>query len=186
MRHDLIIYTMYMHTDSAQVSQCHHMPSKWACGWVDRVLDQDQNFWFLIPTTGHIEVPGKFSPAQFTQLSTWTWQGPPSRNGYLVHRAKVGSTVAGCHRRPLQGVMVNGRLIIPHICSDLKTNTYYLYLLLPPNHYFIGSCSLLLFDVNYLIRCHGNMKYNTVLFCSISYNPLSLVANCSFHLMQIV
>ena len=28
---------------------------------------------------------------------------PPSHNGYLVHRSKIGSTAAGCHRHPLTG-----------------------------------------------------------------------------------
>ena len=29
--------------------------------------------------------------------------GPPSRNGYLVHRARVGSIVAGCCVRTAKG-----------------------------------------------------------------------------------
>ena len=44
---------------------------------------------------------------------------PPSHNGYLVHRSKGGSVLAGCHRLPLPG-KVNGRLIVCIYAHTLK------------------------------------------------------------------
>ena len=46
---------------------------------------QDQKVWGLIPNA---EVLGRLRIPHFL--------GPPSHNGYLVHRSKVGSIAAGC------------------------------------------------------------------------------------------
>ena len=60
-----------------------------ACGLVDRVLDSrseglgvDSQCWPCVEVSGKLCIPHCL--------------GPPSRNGYLVHRSKVGSIVAGC------------------------------------------------------------------------------------------
>ena len=60
-----------------------------ACGLVDRALDStseslgfDSQCWPCVVVSGQIRIPQCFSP--------------PSRNGYLVHRSKIGSIVAGC------------------------------------------------------------------------------------------
>ena len=58
-------------------------------GQVDRALDSrseglgfDPQFWPCVEVSGKLRIPQCL--------------GPPSRNGYLVHRSKVGSIVAGC------------------------------------------------------------------------------------------
>ena len=60
-----------------------------ACGLVDRALDSrseglgfDSQCWPCVEVLGKLRIPHCF--------------GPPSRNGYLVHRSKVVSIVAGC------------------------------------------------------------------------------------------
>ena len=60
-----------------------------ACGLVNRALDSrseglgfDSHCWPCIVVLGKLCIPHCFSP--------------PSRNGNLVHRSKVGSIVAGC------------------------------------------------------------------------------------------
>ena len=60
-----------------------------ACGLVDRALDSrseglgfDSQCWSCVEVLGKLCIPHCL--------------GPPSRNGYLVHRSKVGSIVAGC------------------------------------------------------------------------------------------
>ena len=60
-----------------------------ACGLVDGVLDsrsEDLRFnslcWPCVDVSGKLRIPHCL--------------GPPSCNGYLVHRSKVGSIVAGC------------------------------------------------------------------------------------------
>ena len=60
-----------------------------ACGRVDRALDSrseglgfDSQCWPCVEVSGKLRIPHCFSP--------------PSRNGYLVHRSKVGSMAAGC------------------------------------------------------------------------------------------
>ena len=53
--------------------------------------------------------------------------GLSSSFGYLVHRFKVRSIVAGCQRRSLPGEVMGaaGNVIIHmYICSDLKTFTF--------------------------------------------------------------
>ena len=49
---------------------------------------------------------------------------PPSCKGYLVHRSKVGSIVAGCYTRLLPGYVKDRLIIFIIICSDLKTLTF--------------------------------------------------------------
>ena len=60
-----------------------------ACGPVDRALDArseglglDSQCWPYVEVSGKLCIPHCL--------------GPPSRNGYLVHRSKVGSIVADC------------------------------------------------------------------------------------------
>ena len=60
-----------------------------SCGLVDRVLDSrseglgvDSQCWLCVEVSG--------------ELCISHCLGPPSRNGYLVHRSNVGSIVAGC------------------------------------------------------------------------------------------
>ena len=60
-----------------------------ACGPVDRALHSrseglgfDSQCWPCVANSGKLCIPHCL--------------GPPSRNGYLVHRSKVGSIVAGC------------------------------------------------------------------------------------------
>ena len=60
-----------------------------ACGLVDKALDSrseglgfDSQCWPCVAVLGKLCIPHCL--------------GPPSRNGYLVHRSKVGSIVAGC------------------------------------------------------------------------------------------
>ena len=60
-----------------------------ACGKVDGALDSrseglgfDSQCWPCVEESGKLRIPHCLSP--------------PRRNGYLVHRSKVGSTVAGC------------------------------------------------------------------------------------------
>ena len=60
-----------------------------ACGLVDRALDSrseclgfDSQCWPCLEVLGKLHIPHCL--------------GPPSRNGYLVHRSQVGSIVAGC------------------------------------------------------------------------------------------
>ena len=60
-----------------------------ACGSVDRALDSrsealgfDSQCWLCVEVSGKLRIPHCL--------------GPPSRTGYLVHRSKVGSIVAGC------------------------------------------------------------------------------------------
>ena len=60
-----------------------------ACGLVDTALDSkseglgfDSQCWPCVKVSGKLCIP--------------CCLGPSSRNGYLVHRYKVGSTVAGC------------------------------------------------------------------------------------------
>ena len=67
-----------------------------ACGQVDRALESrseglgfDSQCWPCVEVSAKLCIPHCL--------------GPPSRNGYLVHRSKVGSIVAGCRRRPLPG-----------------------------------------------------------------------------------
>ena len=57
------------------------------CGPVDRALDSRSEgvrsqCWLCIEVLGKLRIPHCL--------------GPPSHNGYLVHRSKVGSIVAGC------------------------------------------------------------------------------------------
>ena len=59
-----------------------------ACGKVDRALDSrseglgfDSHYWPCVEVVGKLHIPYCL--------------GPPSRNGYLVDRSKVGSIVAG-------------------------------------------------------------------------------------------
>ena len=59
-----------------------------ACGLVDRALDSrseglgfDSQCWPCVEVSGTLCIPHCLCP--------------PSRNGYLVHRSKVGSIVAG-------------------------------------------------------------------------------------------
>ena len=61
----------------------------WGCGPVDRALDSrseglgsDSQCWPCVEVSGKLRIPHCL--------------GPPSRNGCLVHRSKVGSIVAGC------------------------------------------------------------------------------------------
>ena len=59
---------------------------------------------------------------------------PPSHNGYLVHRSKVGSIVAVCHRYPLPRILryiVTALLIFWQIYSDFKTNIFTFYCCIP-------------------------------------------------------
>ena len=60
-----------------------------ACGPVDRALDSsseglgfDSKCWPCVEVSGKLRIPHCL--------------GPPSHNGYLVHRSKVGSIAAGC------------------------------------------------------------------------------------------
>ena len=59
-----------------------------SCGQVDRALDSrsglefDSQCWPCVEVSGKLRIPHCL--------------GPPIRNGYLVHRSKVGSIVAGC------------------------------------------------------------------------------------------
>ena len=60
-----------------------------ACGPADSALDSrseglgfDSQCWPCVEVSGKLRIPHCL--------------GPPSRNGYLVHRSKVGSIVAGC------------------------------------------------------------------------------------------
>ena len=60
-----------------------------SCGSVDRVLDPrseglgfDSQCWACVEVLGKLRIPHCLSP--------------PSCNGYLVHRPKVGSIVVGC------------------------------------------------------------------------------------------
>ena len=61
-----------------------------ACGPVDRALNSrsdglgfDCHCWPCVEVLGKLHIPHCL--------------GPPSRNGYLVHRSKVGSISAGCN-----------------------------------------------------------------------------------------
>ena len=69
---------------------CHkHVVFMGACGLVDRVLNsKSQGLGFDFQCWPHVGVSGKPCIPQCL--------GPPSCNGYLVHRSKVGSIVAGC------------------------------------------------------------------------------------------
>ena len=60
-----------------------------ACGQVDRALDSrseglvfDFQCWPCVEVSGKLRIPHCL--------------GPPSHDGYLVHRSRVGSIVAGC------------------------------------------------------------------------------------------
>ena len=62
---------------------------KRVCGKVDRMLDSrseglgsDSQCWPCVEVLGKLRIPHCL--------------GPTSHNGYLVHRSKVGSIVAGC------------------------------------------------------------------------------------------
>ena len=59
-----------------------------ACGQVDRALDSRSGLGFDSQCWSCVEVSGK--------LCIPHCLGPPSHNGYLVHRSKVGPIVAGC------------------------------------------------------------------------------------------
>ena len=60
-----------------------------ACGPVDRALDsRSEGLRFDSQCWPWVEVSGKHCIPHCL--------GPPSHNGYLVHRSKVGSIVAGC------------------------------------------------------------------------------------------
>ena len=66
-----------------------HCGSMHICGLVDRALDSrseglgfDSQCWPCVEVLGKHRIPHCL--------------GPPSRNGYQVHRSKVGSIVAGC------------------------------------------------------------------------------------------
>ena len=66
-----------------------HFASVGACGLVGRAmysrlegLGFDSHCWPCVEVLGKLRIPHCL--------------GPPSRNGYLVHRSKVGSIVAGC------------------------------------------------------------------------------------------
>ena len=66
-----------------------HIGRLTTCGPVDRALDSrseglgiDSQCWPCVEVSGKLCIPHCL--------------GPPSRNGYLVHKSKVGSTVAGC------------------------------------------------------------------------------------------
>ena len=60
-----------------------------ACGPVDRALDsRSEGLGFDSQCWPCVEVSGKLRFAHCL--------GPNSRNGYLVHRSKVGSIIAGC------------------------------------------------------------------------------------------
>ena len=62
-----------------------------ACDQVDRAYDsRSEGLGFNSQCWPYVEVSGKLRILHFF--------GPPSRNGYLVHRSKVGSIVAGCCR----------------------------------------------------------------------------------------
>ena len=109
-----------------------------ARGQVDRALDSrseglgfDPQCWLCVEVSGKLRIPHCL--------------GPPSRNGYLVHRSKVGSIVAGCRRRPLPG----GRYSLRNMLNvDIWTLNRYLYLLcsFTTRHGRIGSC--------YFLQCH--------------------------------
>ena len=59
-----------------------------ACGQVVRALDsRSESLRFDSQCWSSVEVPGKLRIPHYL--------GPPSRNGYKVHRSKVRSIVAG-------------------------------------------------------------------------------------------
>ena len=82
------------HGQYIRVLQCHGVVGAvlvyvGACGQVDKALDSrsvglrlDSQCWPCVEVSGKLRIPHCLSP--------------PSRNGYLVHRSKVGSIVAGC------------------------------------------------------------------------------------------
>ena len=77
--------------------------SKGACGPVDTALDSrseglefDSQCWPCVEVLGKLCIPHCL--------------GPPSCNGYLVHRSKVGSIVAGCIGAHLARGKVKGLL----------------------------------------------------------------------------
>ena len=83
-----------------------------ACGQVDRALDSrlkglifNSQCWQCIEASGKLYIPPNL--------------GPPSRNGYLVHRSKVGSIVAGCWR-PLPGEVKSEEHVWSHGYLDSK------------------------------------------------------------------
>ena len=79
----------YLHHANIRIYGLHYIVG--ACGQVDRALDsRSQGLGFDSQCWPCVEVSGK--------LCIPHCLGPPSRNGYLVHRSKVGSIVAvGAH-----------------------------------------------------------------------------------------
>ena len=88
-----------------------------ACGLVDRALDSrseglgfDSQCWPCVEVLGKLRIPHCL--------------GPPSRNGYLVHRSKVGSIVAGCIGAHLARGKVKS---VEHVLSWTLYSCLYLY-----------------------------------------------------------
>ena len=84
--------------------------AKWIERWDSRLggLGFDSQWMSCVEMLGKLRIPRCLSP--------------PSRNGYLVQRVKIGSIIAGCLRCPLLGDKWSTDYL--HICSDLKMNTF--------------------------------------------------------------
>ena len=75
--------------------------------------------------------------------------GPPTHNGYLVHRSKFGSIVAGCYA-PLPGEVKSAEHVSSHGYLDSKQIP--LHLPLPGNLNHSYKCGCFLLD-EYAIQC---------------------------------
>ena len=89
-----------------------------AYGQVDRVLDlRSEGLGFNSQCWPCVEVPGKLHIPHYI--------GPPSRNGYLVHKSKAGSIVAGC----IGADCARGKVKSVELALSWSLDDLYLYLL---------------------------------------------------------
>ena len=107
-----------------------------ACELVDRALDSrseglgfDSQCWPCVEVLGKLRIPHCL--------------GPPSRNGYLVHRSKVGSIVAGCIGAHLARGKVKSVEHALSWCLDSKQLPLPLHLILIHNALHFGAENIL-------------------------------------------
>ena len=109
-----------------------------ACGLVDRALDSrseglgfDSHCWPCVEVSGKLCIPHCL--------------GPRSRNGYLVHRCKVGSIVAGC----IDPHLARGKVKSVEHALSWSLDSKQLPLPLPFNT-----------EINYLLKSEGTQLHS--------------------------
>ena len=107
----------YLHFDNVDNKQhqiytfgCNSLKFLSDCVQANRALTEKQKVWFESQCWSCVKVSGK--------LHIPNSLDPPSHNGYLVRRFKVGSTVADCSRCHLASGKVNCQVTKRPLCHE--------------------------------------------------------------------